>query len=205
MLEEVYEQLRRHQPPAPEATEAVADVACPLPHRTRPRWQFWTAQAVALLLAAAAGAFGYRLAVPPPDPACADEGGKVWWHNDPRVADPGKDPRGFRSSARGGSQDPWDLYVARSCVDIVQGRKYVLAFAASASMPVTITVRVQDKRPPQYAASLDERVTLKPEPQQFTYPSSGALTTPESELLFQLGGHPADFRLEVSGLSLTAR
>lgn len=209
VLEEVYEQLRRHQPAVPETTGPAPTAGCPLPHRTRPRWQVWAAQAVALLLAATAGAVGSRLALPAPaGPAaaagsCADGKRKVWWNNDPRVADPGGDPRGFRSSARGGTQDPWDLFVGRSCVDIVQGRKYVLAFTASASMPVTITVRVQDERPPQYAASLDERVTLKPEPERFTYRFSGALTTPESELLFQLGGHPADFRLAVSGLSLT--
>jgi transcriptional regulator with XRE-family HTH domain len=210
VLEEVYEQLRRHQPAAPGTTEPTADVPCPLPHRTRPSWRFRTAQVAALLLAAAAGAFVARLTAPDPSspasaaPACADAELGTWWNNDPRVGDPGDDPKRFTVPVRGGTEDPWDLMVAHSCVDITQGRRYMLAFTAAASAPVTITVRVQDKQAPKYVASLDELVSLTAAPKRFQYQFTGGYTSVESELLFQVGGHAADFRVEVSGLSLTA-
>lgn len=133
-----------------------------------------------------------------------DPHGQAWWRNDPRVDDPGNDHGGFAVTARRGTQDPWDLLVVHSCSPIAAGRPYTLSFLASASEPVTITLRVQDDKPPAYTPSLLEKAAVGPAAKRFTYSFHGAVGNPESELTFQLGGHPADFRLTVSEITLTA-
>ncbi|GAA2878447.1 hypothetical protein Acy02nite_15900 [Actinoplanes cyaneus] len=209
----------------------VADRPEPAPRAAR-RWIFWTAQAVVVLAAFTAGMVMGRATVPEPTvtaqvspadqcrdvrpaagtnllalPMVAPSGAphsRAWWRNDPRVDDPGDDPGGFQVVARHGSEDPWDLLVVHSCNPIVRDRPYTLSFVASASVPVTVTLRVQDDKPPVYTPSLFEEIAVGPAGKQFTFGFRGAISNPASELTFQLGGHPDDFRLTVSAITLIA-
>jgi Helix-turn-helix domain len=210
----------------------VADRPEPAPRTARRRWIFWTAQAVVVLAAFTAGMVMGRATAPEPAvtvqvspagqcrdvrpdvgtnllalPMVAPSGAphsRAWWRNDPRVDDPGDDPGGFQVVARHGSADPWDLLVVHSCNPIARDRPYTLSFVASASVPVTVTLRVQDDKPPVYTPSLFEQIAVGPGGKQFTFGFRGAVSNPASELTFQLGGHPDDFRLTVSAITLIA-
>ena len=46
-------------------------------------------------------------------------------------------------------------------------------------------------------------MSLGPVAKRFTLRFPGAMTNPESEVTFQLGGHPVDFRLTVDAITLT--
>jgi hypothetical protein len=60
---------------------------------------------------------------------------------------------------------------------------------------------VQDKSPPDYIASLSQDVLLGPEPQRWTLPFEGILTSAASELSFQIGGNP-DAEIQVTDIAL---
>lgn len=226
VLEQVYEQLRRHQPPS------IVEDALPVesPPRRRP-WAARAARAAVVVLALGVGMVIGRVTAPerivsaPAAPVgeCAaatpaagtnllglpvvapsgDPHGRAWWRNDPRVDDPGDDPGGFTVSVRPGTQDPWDLLVVHSCTPIVAGQAYRLSFTASSTVPVDFTLRVQDDKPPAYTPSLLERVAAGSDEKRCSYSFRGALTSSESEVTFQVGGHTTAFRLTISEITLT--
>ncbi|GAB7042437.1 MULTISPECIES: hypothetical protein [Catenuloplanes] len=97
--------------------------------------------------------------------------------------------------------DPWALLAIRGCLPVTAGHRYRLDFTATASVGATLRARVQHNEWP-YPESLMKNLTVGPDPQSFSYEFTGNLTSPTSELTFQLGGNPA-MRVEVTDVVLT--
>jgi hypothetical protein len=126
----------------------------------------------------------------------------AWWANDaPSVRLTARE-QGFAAVVSGGSMKPGDLLVVKSGVPLVLGRHYALAFTAAADRDSTILVRVQDNRPPIYYASFNRDVVVARRGCRYVYRFAGGKTSDHSELTFQVGGHPDDFRLQVSDVRL---
>ena len=128
---------------------------------------------------------------------------RQWWRNTEQVENLTFGDRSWRATVRAGSVNLWDLLVVHSCLPVQSGRTYSLAFTASAGTAVTVRARVQDRNPPDYTASLQQDVLVGPEPQRWTMPFTGALTSEASELSFQIGGNP-DAEIRVSDIVLVA-
>jgi hypothetical protein len=147
------------------------------------------------------GADGDLLSVPHA-PAGDDPHLEAWWRNDGRVGSLVYDKRSFTATVKGGSEKDSDLLILHSCNPVQAGRSYTLTFTASATVPETVTVHVQDNRPPEYRASLDAEVRLTGTARRWTLPFTGEISNPASELAFLVGGHPAEFQIHVTGVTL---
>jgi hypothetical protein len=126
---------------------------------------------------------------------------RKWWRNTEQVENLTFGDRSWQATVRSGTANLWDLLVVHSCLPVQTGRSYSLTFTASAGTPVTLRARVQDKSPPDYIASLSQDVLLGPEPQRWTLPFEGILTSAASELSFQIGGNP-DAEIQVTDIAL---
>lgn len=126
-----------------------------------------------------------------------------WWVNEARAAALSTDGRQFRADVTAGTSRPGDVIIVKSDIALVQGRSYALSFAAAADRATTIRVRVQDSRPPAYQDSYDREVSVDQNTCLHRYQFVAKKTSAHSELTFQVGGRPHDFRLEVRDTSLT--
>jgi len=69
-------------------------------------------------------------------------------------------------------------------------------------MPVTVRMRVQEPEGVVMSFSTDMR--LGPQPQRLDVPFVARATTRQGELMFQVGGHPANYQLRVTDITLTS-
>ncbi|MDR7277887.1 carbohydrate binding domain-containing protein [Catenuloplanes atrovinosus] len=134
---------------------------------------------------------------PPDDPRFDD-----WWANHGGVRLEDSTRRSWRAVVNGGSNKPHDLIVVRGCLPVTSGHRYRLSFRARADTDVSIRVRVQLNRPPNYEESLYKTIDVTTEAQTYSWTFTGEHSSLESELTFQLGGHP-DFTIEVADVALT--
>ena len=125
-----------------------------------------------------------------------------WWVDDPGKATLSTRGRGFDASVPGGTTRPADVLVIMSDVTLVAGHSYELAFTATADREATVRVRVQDSRPPDYLPSVSRDFRVGPAACRRAYRFPGAVSSPHSELTFQLGGQADSFRLTVSDVVL---
>ncbi|MEV4349020.1 hypothetical protein AB0J83_31570 [Actinoplanes sp. NPDC049596] len=136
-------------------------------------------------------------------PAAGKKSGS-WWVNDNTAATLSTDGRRFRADVAAGTARPGDVLIVKSDVALVQGRSYVLAFAAAADHATTIRVRVQDSRPPSYHPSYDREVSVDRETCLHHYRFVATKTSDHSELTFQVGGRSEGFQLQVADAALVA-
>ncbi|MEU8663467.1 hypothetical protein [Actinoplanes philippinensis] len=136
-------------------------------------------------------------------PSPGQKGGS-WWVNEPRMASLSTDGHRFRADISAGTSRPGDVLVVKGDVALVQGRSYALAFVAAADRATTIRVRVQDNHPPAYQPSYDRELNVDPASCRHIYHFVAEKSSEHSELTFQVGGRPYDFRLQISDPILTA-
>jgi hypothetical protein len=72
---------------------------------------------------------------------------------------------------------------------------------ARADAPVTVRVRVQE--PEGAVMSFSTDMHLGPQPRRLDVPLVAYATSRQDELLFMVGGYPADYHLQVTDISLT--
>ncbi|WP_285681664.1 hypothetical protein [Actinoplanes sp. NBRC 103695] len=125
-----------------------------------------------------------------------------WWVDDPGKATLRTRGRDFDVSVPGGTTRPADVLVIMSDVTLVAGHTYELAFTATADREATVRVRVQDSRPPDYLPSVSRDFRVGPAACRRAYRFPGAVSSPHSELTFQLGGQTDSFQLTVSDVVL---
>jgi hypothetical protein len=106
----------------------------------------------------------------------------------------------FEATVHSGRPNIWDVVILRSCLPLLAGLPYRLTFTAWANSPVTVRVRVQE--PDGVAMSFSTDLHLGPRPQHVDEPLVASGTSRQGELMFQVGGQSADYRLRVTGISL---
>jgi hypothetical protein len=140
------------------------------------------------------------LAVPHQHPS-GDAKMNDWWPNDRAVEMVAYRPRQFEALVHAGRPNIWDLVILRSCLPLIAGRPYRLTLTASADVPVTVRVRVQE--PNGVAMSFSTDLRLGPRPQRLDADLTGSTTSRQGELMFQVGGQATDYRLRVTDIALT--
>ncbi|MEU8238902.1 hypothetical protein AB0C07_11695 [Actinoplanes missouriensis] len=126
-----------------------------------------------------------------------------WWANKPTIATLTTDGPQFQADIAAGTARPGDVIIVKSDVTLVKGRSYALAFSATADRATTIRVRAQDSQPPAYQESYDREVSVDQTPCTHLYQFVAQKSSTHSELTFQVGGRPHDFRLQVRDITLT--
>lgn len=125
-----------------------------------------------------------------------------WWPNDGRIEMGAYGVHDFEATVRTGSVNVWDLVIVRSCLPLLAGRAYRLTLTAQASTPMTVRVRVQE--PYGVVQSFSTDLRAGPRPQRLDMPFVARGSTRQGELMFQVGGDPADSDLRVTGIALTS-
>jgi hypothetical protein len=126
-----------------------------------------------------------------------------WWSNTGKVTLGRFDLRSWTATVRdGAAEKPFGILVVRSCVPIDAGAGYRLSLRASATAAATISVRVQQRKDPDYPESLMKTIALTTEPQLFEWSFPGRVTSRDSEVTFQLGGNP-DLDITITDITLT--
>jgi hypothetical protein len=191
----------------------------------RHRWQVWALVAAAFVAGTAVGTAGTRwygathpgevavagtdqseddaCVVPGPVAGSRDvlAGTGPWWVNDGHLTLDAGD-RTFGVTVRPGTSVPGDAIIVKSAVPLIAGRHYALTFTARADRPARFRVRAQDNKPPDYAPSFERELPVGPEACHRRYEFTGGRTSSQSELTFQVGGRPGEFRLTVTAVSL---
>lgn len=124
-----------------------------------------------------------------------------WWGNTGKIAFNGYHAHAFDANVYSGTTAAEEALILTSCVPIVQGRWYELEYTAAANPGVGISVRVQDSI--DYRDSHTEDIRLTPQRRPHSATFQAAKTSNASELMFRVGGQPVDFRLAVTGITLT--
>jgi DNA-binding SARP family transcriptional activator len=126
-----------------------------------------------------------------------------WWANNDHIEMGPYGIHTFTATVREGSPNIWDLVIVRSCLPVAAGQRYRLRLTARADAPVTVRVRVQEPEGAVMSFSTDLR--LGPQPQRLDVPIVAHATSRQDELLFMVGGHPTDYDLQVTDISLTGK